>query len=243
VQSRFETTRWSLVLAARTGQSAEGRKALAWLCEAYWYPIYAYVRRQGYAPEDARDLTQGYFARLLERGDLQDVDPALGRFRSFLLASVRHHLSNERDRERAKKRAPERPLLSLYADMAEDRYRVEPADAATPEMLFERKWASTVLERALARLREEWSGGERQRRFERLGGYLTGEEPAAPYAEAGRALGMTEESVRVAVHRLRRRLGDLLREEVAQTIRDVSDLDAEVRYVLGVLGPDNPMSL
>jgi RNA polymerase sigma factor (sigma-70 family) len=243
VKSRFETTRWSLVLAARTGRSEEGRKALAWLCEAYWYPIYAFIRRQGHDPEGARDLAQGYFARLLERGDLQDVDPALGRFRSFLLASVRHFLSNERDRERARKRAPEKPLLSLYADMAEDRYRIEPVDALTPEMLFERKWAATVLERSLTRLREEWRGGERQNRFERLGAYLTGDEPAASYADAGRSLGMTEESVRVTVHRLRRRLGELLRQEVLQTVRASGDLDAEVRYVLTVLDPRGLMTL
>lgn len=236
MKSRFETTRWSLVLAARTGHGPEGKKALAWLCEAYWYPIYAYVRRQGYGPEDARDLTQGYFARLLERRDLQDVDPALGRFRSFLLASVGHFLSKERDRDRAQKRAPEKPLLSLYADMAEDRYRVEPVDELTPEMLFERKWASTVFERSLTRLQSEWAGGERQNRFERLSGYLTGEEPAPAYGDAGRVLGMSEEAVGVAVHRLRRRLGELLREEVAQTVQDGGSLEQEVRYVLGVLG-------
>jgi RNA polymerase sigma-70 factor (ECF subfamily) len=236
VKSRFETTRWSLVLAARTGRSSEGRKALAWLCEAYWYPIYAFVRRQGYNPEDARDLTQGYFARLLERRDLEDVDPALGRFRSFLLASVRHYLSNERDRERAKKRAPERPLLSLYADMAEDRYRVEPVDELTPELLFERKWAMTVLERALARLAEDWKGGERGRRFERLRSQLTGEEPTEPYRDAAADLGMTEDAVKMTVQRLRKRYSELVREEVSHTIRNPGDLDGETRHVFRALG-------
>ena len=224
-------------MAARTGHSAEGRKALAWLCEAYWYPVYAYVRRQGYNPEDARDLTQGYFARLLERGDLQDVDPALGRFRSFLLASVRHHLSNERDRERAQKRSPEKPLLSLYSEMAEDRYRVEPADELTPEVLFERKWAMTVLERALARLAEDWKGGERGRRFERLRSQLTGEQPAERYRDAAAELGMTEDAVKMTVQRLRKRYSELVREEVSHTIRYPEDLDSETRHLFRVLGP------
>lgn len=224
------------MLAARTGRSEEGRKALAWLCEAYWYPIYAFIRRQGHDPEDARDLAQGYFARLLERRDLQDVDPALGRFRSFLLASVRHFLSNERDRERAKKRVPEKPLLSLYADMAEDRYRIEPVDALTPEMLFERKWAATVLERALGRLAAEWAGGERGRRFEALRTQLTGEKPTESYREAATDLGMTEEAVKMTVQRLRKRYSELVREEVAQTVRDPQDLDGETRYLFGVLG-------
>src|SRR5436190_1827176 len=131
MHGRFETTRWSIVLAARTGQSVESRDALERLCEAYWYPVYALVRRQGFEAEEARDLTQGYFTRLIERRDLKDVDPTLGRFRSFILASVKHFLSNELDRERTKKRAPERPLLSLDGRDAESRYRFEAVDDLT----------------------------------------------------------------------------------------------------------------
>ena len=149
---------------------------------------------------------------------------------------MRHFLSNERDRERAKKRSPGQPLLSLYSEMAEDRYRVEPADTLTPETLFERKWAATVLERALARLGEEWSGGERQRRFESLRSQLTGERPADSYRDVAGELGMTEDAVKMTVQRLRRRYSELIREEVAQTIRDPGDLDGETRYLLGVLG-------
>jgi RNA polymerase sigma-70 factor (ECF subfamily) len=234
VNRKFETRRWSVVLAARTGHSTESRRALAWLCEAYWYPLYAFIRRQGYDPEDARDLTQGYLASLLERGDLRDVRPELGRFRSFLLASVRHYLANERRREHAKKRSPGRPLLSLYADMAEDRYRVEPADELTPEVLFERKWAATVFDRAVSRLGNEWGDGVRARKFEKLRGYLTGDDSAS-YLEAAGALAMTEDAVKATVHRLRRRFGELLREEIAQTVRDPKDVDDEIRYLLDVL--------
>lgn len=236
VNGQFETTHWSLVLAARTGQSTESRSALARLCEAYWFPLYSFIRRQGYGAEEARDLTQGYFARLLERGDLKDVSPELGRFRSFLLASVKHFLSNERERERARKRSPGQPLISLDAGVAEDRYRIEPADALTPETLFERKWAMTVLERALERLGEEWGDAERARRFEKLRGFLLGDAPSASYRQVGDELGMTEDEVKVEVHRLRRRFGELLRGEIAHTVRDPKDVDEEIRYLLGVLG-------
>src|SRR5262249_10612478 len=160
---------------------------------------------------------------------LEDVRPELGRFRSFLLASVRHFLSNERDRERAKKRFPDRPLLSLDARDAEGRYRVEPADDLTPEALFERKWALTVLGRASERLRGEWGGEDRAARFEALRGYLT-DGAGPPYRALGEALGMSEEAVKISVHRLRRRFGELVREEVAATVRDRSDVDAEIRY-------------
>ncbi len=225
-----------MVLAARTGQSVESREALARLCEAYWYPIYAFVRRQGYGADEARDLTQGYFARLIEKRDLRAVDPDLGRFRSFLLASVRHFLSNERDRERAKKRSPDSPVLSLDAESAERMYRVEPAERLTPETLFERKWAMTVLERSFSKLGEEWGEGERARRFEKLRGHLIGDAPAAVYAEIAGSLGMTEDAVKVTVHRIRRRFGEILREEIAHTVRDAEDVDQELRYLLTVLG-------
>jgi RNA polymerase sigma factor (sigma-70 family) len=235
VDGRFETTHWSLVLAARTGTSVESRTALEALCGAYWFPLYAFIRRQGYGAEEARDLTQGYFARLVERGDLNDVRPELGRFRSFLLVSVKHFLSNELDRERAKKRAPGTRLVSLDAQTAEYRYRIEPVDTLTPETLFERKWAMTVLERTLARLGEEWSGAEKEKRFEALRSHLSGDAPVSSYWELGEALGMSEDAVKVAVHRLRRRFGELLRDEIAETVRDPSDVDDEIRHLLGAL--------
>jgi RNA polymerase sigma-70 factor (ECF subfamily) len=232
----FTTTRWSLVLAAQAGESTQSRRALGELCEAYWFPLYAFVRRQGYSAEDARDLTQGYFARLLEKEDLKDVDPHLGRFRAFLLASLKHFLSNARDRARAKKRSPEKPLLELDSRTAEERFSIEPADDLTPQDLFERKWAMTVLERTLERLGREWSDGDRARRFEKLRGYLTDEDPGGSYRETAGELGISEDAVKVAVHRLRRRYGELLREEIAQTVTDPREIDDEIRYLLGVLG-------
>jgi RNA polymerase sigma-70 factor (ECF subfamily) len=235
MDGRFATTHWSLVLAARTGRSAESRTALEALCDAYWFPLYALIRREGYGAEEARDLTQGYFARLVERRDLQDVRPGLGRFRSFLLASVKHFLFNELDRERAKKRSPGPPLVSLDAQDAEQRYRFEPVDAMTPETLFERKWAMTVLERTLGRLGEEWSGGQKAQRFAALRGQLTGDAPAESYRELGESLGMSEDAVKVTVHRLRRRFGELLREEIADTVREPGEVDDEIRHLLGVL--------
>ncbi len=235
MDGRFQTTHWSLVLAARTGQSPESKDALEKLCNAYWFPVYAFVRRQGYGSEEARDLTQGFFARLLERRDLKDVRPELGRFRSFLLASVKHFLSNELDRERAKKRAPGAPLVSLDAREAEDRYGLEPADLMTPETLFERRWAGTVLARTLARLELEWTGDERARRFRLLRGHLTGDELGASYREIGAALGMTEDAVKMFVSRLRRQFGELLRAEIANTVPEPGDVDDEIRYLLGVL--------
>jgi RNA polymerase sigma factor (sigma-70 family) len=236
VSRQFDTTHWSLVLAARTGHSPESRSALAQLCEAYWYPIYAFIRRQGHEADAALDLTQGFFTRLLEKGTLRHVDPELGRFRAFLIASVRHYLSNERDREEARKRSPGTSVLSLDAELAEGMYRVEPADALTPETLFERKWAMTVLERAMRRLADESPNGEGRRRFARLRGYLIAEQPGLPYSAAASELGMTENAVKTAVLRLRRRFGECLRDEIAQTVRNPADVDEELRHLLGVVG-------
>jgi RNA polymerase sigma-70 factor (ECF subfamily) len=213
----------------------ESRDALEALCKAYWFPLYAFIRRQGYDADEAGDLTQGYFARLVEHRDLKDVRPDLGRFRSFLLVSVKHFLSNELDRQRARKRAPERPLLSLEAAEAEQRYRFEPVDELTPESVFERKWAATVVERTLERLRGESMEEPRAARFEALRGHLTGEGLAASYRELGGRLGMTEDAVKVTLHRLRRRFGELLREEIRDTVRDQDDVDDEIRHLLRVL--------
>jgi len=235
VDPRFQTTRWSLILAARSGRSPDSREALEALCKAYWFPLYAFIRRLGFGADEARDLTQGYFARLIEHRDLKDVRPDLGRFRSFLLGSVKHFVSNELDRQRAKKRAPERPLLSLDTTEAERLYRFEPVDALTPESVFERKWAATVVQRTLERLRAESTGSPRAARFEALRGHLAGEEPPTSHRELGARLGMTEDAVKVSLHRLRRRFGELLREEIRDTVRDRDDVDDEIRHLLGVL--------
>jgi RNA polymerase sigma-70 factor (ECF subfamily) len=234
--ARFDTTNWSLVLRAGSGDAAAGHEALGRLCEAYWYPVYAFVRRSGASAADAEDLTQEYFARFLEKRFLDDVRPERGRFRSFLLVSVRNFLHNERDRERALKRGGGRPTLPIHGEDGEGRYERELADALTPEVLFERAWVRAVLDRALARLEAESDGDLRGRRFVRLRSFLTGDGPDATYAEIAREWGVGEPAVRVAVHRLRRRFGAVLREEVGGTVEDPRDVEAEIRHLLAIAG-------
>ena len=215
---RFETTHWSLVLAAGGDASTEARAALSTLCEAYWYPLYAYVRRQGYESADAEDLTQAFFARLLEKEHIHDARRERGRFRSFLLAALKHFLLNELQHRRALKRGGGHVLRSLDVVAAEGRYASELTDACTPEALFERGWACAVLDRVLARLRAEWTEAGRADVFDRLKPCLTGDSRERGYRDLGRELGMTEGAVKVAVHRLRRRYRDLLHEEIAETV-------------------------
>src|SRR5512145_1235061 len=222
---RFQTTNWSLVLAARDEPSSAGRAALESLCERYWYPLYACVRASGNDSEAARDLTQEFFARMLERDFLREVRPEAGRFRSFLHASLKHFLSHERDKARALKRGGGLAPLSLDTDTAEDRFVHEPADRLTPEQVFERRWALTVLEHALEQLRQELEARGEHDRFARLRQFLVGEEPHASYRELAVELEMTEDAVKSAVHRLRRRLGMLLREEIAETVANPDEVD------------------
>lgn len=238
--AKVATTQWSQVLAARDGSGTEARVALESLCQTYWQPLYAYVRHQGYGPEEARDLTQGFFADLLEKDSLEDVDPSKGRFRSFLLAALRHFLSHQRDRERALKRGGGTLTLSLDTEVAEERYLREPGTARSPEEVFERRWAMTVLGRALATLRHESNSENQLERFELLKMYLTGEEPRKPYREVGEKLGMSELAVRKAVHRLRRRFGQVLRDEISETVAGEAAIDDEVRHLLTVIGPWDP---
>jgi RNA polymerase sigma factor (sigma-70 family) len=226
---QFATTRWSQVIAAGADQTRDSQEALARLCEVYWYPLYAYVRRWGHDADQAQDLTQEFFARLLEKHYLRAADPARGRFRSFLLASLKHFLSNERDRVKAVKRGGRTTVLPLEFENAEGRYSREPPDNETPETIYERRWALTLLERTLARLREEFRESGKDATFARLEGYLTGEQETLPYAELGASLGMSEGAVKVAVHRLRRRFGALLREEIAETVSDPAEVDEEIR--------------
>ncbi len=225
-----------MVLAAGEADSSRARDALAALCETYWYPIYAFIRRQGY-PRRMREIsTQGYFLQLLEKGFLKAVRPEAGRFRSFLLVSVKHFLSNERDRERALKRGGGQPPIRLELDGAEGRYQMDPADTAlTPDRLFERQWAMTVLGRALESLREEFDRSGETARFERLKPYLTGDEPTVPYQRVAAELGLSESAVKVAVHRLRQRFGQALREVVAQTVANPAEIDDEIRSMLASL--------
>lgn len=233
---RFQTTNWSLVLAARDEPSAAGREALGALCERYWYPLYACVRAWGHDPDAARDLTQGFFARLLERDFLEGVRPEAGRFRSFLLASLRHFLSHEREKERALKRGGGEAFISLDAALAEGRYASEPVDRLTPEEVFERRWALTVLDHSLERLRMELEARGEHDRFDRLREFLTGQEPHPSYREIAETLEMTEDAVKAAVHRLRRQLGRLLREEISDTVARSEEVDDEVRHLLRTVG-------
>lgn len=232
---RFDTTNWSVIVRATADESAVARDALASLCETYWPPVYALIRRKGHSPADAEDLTQAYFARFLEKGYVHDFRPELGRFRTFLRASVTHFLANEWDRASALKRGGGRPPISLDADPVEARYRAEPVDRLTPDVLFERQWAAALLERCLARLREEQNGASPPGRFDRLKPLLIGLSSSSGYATVAGELGLSESGVRVAVHRLRKRFCALLREEIARTVSDPADVDAEIRWLLSAV--------
>ena len=234
--SRFATTHWSMVAAAADRESPESRDALSELCTAYWYPIYVYIRRQGLSPEESEDLTQGFFATLLEKDIFRGIDRTRGSFRSFLIACVRHFLANERDRQKAQKRGGGRTVLSLDFPSAESRYRQEGMSGMTAESLYERQWALTLLSQVLDRLSEEWQRGGRAKMFDALKCFLTGESGPAGYDEVGAELGMTAGAVRVAVHRLRRRYRELIREEIARTVRDPAEVDAEIQSLFRALG-------
>jgi len=234
--ARFETTSWSLIVRAASDDDEEARLALALLCEAYWYPVYAYIRRQGSSAPDAEDLTQGYFARFLEKGVVRDVHREHGRFRAFLLVSVRNFLNNARDRERAVKRGGGRRLLSLDADRAEERLSAEPQDRVTPETLFERSWAQTVIGRVHERLEQEAARRGATDRLARLRPFLTGSEPEGTYAAIAREWGVGESAVRVALHRLRQQFASILRQEIGRTVESLAEIDDEIRYLLDVLG-------
>jgi len=231
-RGHFATTRWSLVLAAGRRSGGHSAEALATLCETYWYPAYAFIRRQGHDADHARDLTQEFFARVLEKNYFGDADPARGRFRAFLLTSIRHFLSNERDREQALKRGGRTPVLSLDVETAEGTYQLEGRDDLTPEKLFDARWATVLLDRSLARLQEEYVAAAKNDLFDSLKGFLTGDSDDVPYADTARALDMSEGAVKVAVHRLRRRFRDALIKEIAETVSDPADIDAEIRHLL-----------
>lgn len=232
----FATTRWSVILAARDPAAPHARAALETLCETYWYPLYAFVRRRGHSAEQAQDLTQEFFVRLLEKDYLKVVDQSKGRFRSFLLASFDHFLHNEFDRARAQKRGGGRAQLSLDFRDAEGRYHVEPADVQTPEKLFERRWALTVLDRVLRRLEEEHAEAGKAEFFLNLKGHLLEEPDAVPYAKLAERLAISEAAAKMAVSRLRKRYRLLLREEIAHTVEDAGEVEEEIRHLFEALG-------
>jgi RNA polymerase sigma factor (sigma-70 family) len=232
----FAATRWTLVLsAARGSETPRAAAALAELCRIYWYPLYAYVRRRNYDVHQAEDLTQEFFARLLEKNDLADVDRRKGKFRAFLLAALKHFLANQRRNSRAQKRGGGELVLSLNTTTAESRYRLEPSHDMTPERLFERQWALTVLDRVLAGLQTEMTAQGRQLLFDALKHVLTADQNSISYAAVAAELNMTEGAVKTAVHRLRRRYRELLREEIAQTVAGPEEIDDEIRYLLSCL--------
>jgi len=238
---RFGTTEWSLVLAAGEQGSAAGAAALARLCALYWYPIFAFVRRQGHTTDEAEDLTQGFFARLIEKGDLADADRNRGRFRSFLLSACQHFLANEWDKNRAQKRGGGRGAVSLEAAAVARTDRAL-AHGETPELLYERQWCLTLLAGVLEDLQEEYVATGRERVFERLKRFLTTDDDPGTYLEAAQDLALTEGAVKVAVHRLRNRYRDALRARVAATVASDDQVTDEIQHLLQTLGtrPQSP---
>jgi RNA polymerase sigma factor (sigma-70 family) len=234
-RSVFVTTHWSVVLSARKKDSPQSAAALETLCRTYWYPLYAYVRRQGHSPPDAQDLTQEFFARLLQKDYLKAAAREKGRFRTFLIVALKRFLANEWDRVRAQKRGGGQPLLSLDTELAEERYRVEPVEGATADRIFERRWALTLLDHTMKRLREEFTAAGKADEFKHLKACLTAERGEIAYAEVGAALGLSEGTARVAVHRLRKRFREVFREEIAHTVSSADEIEEEVRYLMGVL--------
>ena len=230
------TTHWSVVLAAGQSHSPHAAAALEQLCRAYWYPLYAYIRRRGSSPEDAQDGTQSFLARLLEKDLLSRASPQRGRFRSFLLTSLQNFLADEHARAMARKRGAGQQPVSLDGLDSEARYTLEPADEGSPDKLFERRWATTVLEQAWSRLEAEYAAEGKADLFRELRRFNSAQEGAPGYAETARTLQMPENSVKSLVHRMRQRYRALLRTEIAQTVADPAEIDEEIRYLLQVLG-------
>ena len=222
-------THWSLVLAAAKGQSRAGDDALATLCQLYWLPLYSSVRRRCASTEEAEDLTQEFFARLLAQNYLADATPTRGRFRAFLFTALEHFLCNERDRAMAQKRGGGKRLLSLDRAALDGSPAWEPWDKLTPQKVFDRQWASSLLAEVLRQLRRECAEAGKSAQFEALKGLLAADASAGKYVDAARTLGMSEGALRVAVHRLRRRYGQLLRAEIGRTLADPADIESELK--------------
>ncbi len=231
----FVTTHWSVVLSAGQTDTTKARDALGRLCQTYWYPLYAYVRRRGHSPEDAQDLTQEFFAHLLQQERLSHADQHKGRFRSFLLAAMNHFLADEWDKARAQKRGGGLPPLPLEFTTAESRYSLEPVDNITPEQIFEHRWALALLEDVVEQLREEYQREGKAELFAALNPCLVGDRTEQPYAELAPRLGLSESAVKSAVHRLRRRYRQLLRREIANTVSTPEEVDDELSYLFRVL--------
>lgn len=231
--SEFPTTRWTLVVAAGGPGRKEARPALVSLCENYWYPLYAYLRRRGYSADQAQDLTQEFFVRVLEGRYLDRADPEKGRFRSFILTSLKFFVADEEDRQRAHKRGGG-ALVPLEFSAGEERYQREPAHEETPERIFERRWALSMLDRVVEKLRGEFVHHGRPEHFERLKVFLLGQSDA-PYATLAREMNTSEGALKVAIHRLRKRYREIFRQEIADTVADPVEVEAELKYLAGVL--------
>ncbi len=235
-RSDFFTTRWSIVLKARDFENGDAAgEALETLCEAYWYPIYTFARRSGNRPHDAQDLTQQFFSHLLEKHALDSVDRDRGRFRSFLLSSFKNVMTNEWRRATAQKRGGGQVVFSLDDHEPESRYRREPSSSdLSPDLVFEKRWAETLVDRVLDRLRVEWESAGKP--FDKLKVFLVGRKGAVKFADAAAELGVTEAALKTAVHRMRKRYGELFRDEIAQTVGNREEVDDEVRHLLSALG-------
>jgi RNA polymerase sigma factor (sigma-70 family) len=233
--SAFSTTHWSMVLGAGQDNPALAAVALERLCRIYWYPVYAFIRRRGSSQHDAEDSTQGFFAHLLEKESFKKLDRQKGKFRSFMLAALTNFLNNEWDKRQTLKRGGKIQIISLDETRAEELYTREPVDSLTPEKLFERRWAFAVVERVLARLKEEYVTADKLQLFGKLEQGLTREITQAVCAEWAAALEMSEGAVKMALHRLRRRYGELLREEIAHTVATPEDLDEEIRHLCAAM--------
>lgn len=231
----FASTQWNVVLAAGDRQTPGAEEALEALCRAYWHPLYTYVRGTGHTPEDAQDLTQEFFARFLAKDSVILANRERGRFRTFLLTALKHFLVNERVRACRLKRGGGQPLLSLDFGQAESRCRLEPADSASPDRLYVKRWALTLLDRAFSRLSSDYAGSGRERLFDVLKDYIWGPNATASYAAIALELGMTEGAVKVNVHRIRRRFQELLRAEVAQTVAARGEIDEEPQDLIAAL--------
>jgi len=224
------------VLAARDHDGMAAREALAGLCSSYWFPLYAFIRRQGSSPHEAEDLTQEFFYRFLERDSIEHVHPARGKFRSFLLSCLKNFLANERERASAQRRGGGQPLVSLDGTDAETRYSLEPADTRTAEAIFERRWAFAIIERTMRDLQHEHAGDEKRELFNDLQGFLPGGQGNVSKTELAAKRGVTVGAIDVAIHRLRQRFGALLRQQVAETVSAESEVEEEIRHLISALG-------
>ncbi len=233
---QFATTNWSVVLAAGGREDSGSQQALAELCQAYWYPVYAYVRRRVSDVQEAQDLTQEFFARLLEKHSIESADPSRGRFRAFLLTACKRFLVNQWHKARAAKRGGGQIPLSLDFDSGESKYVVEAVDTLTADRLYERQWALALLARVMERFREEFANKQKEPHFEQLKQFISGSMGTEAYRAAADVLGISEGAVKVAAHRLRTRYRDLLRSEIGQTVEEPKDVDDEIRSLFKVLG-------